>query len=183
MTVAVLVPVKAFAAAKVRLRPALTDPERAELARSMAEGVLRAANGLPTAVVCDDPDVAAWAEGQGASVVWTPARGLNLAVQEGVDHLAARGVSRVVVAHADLPLAVDVEPVLRFPGVTLVPDRRDDGTNVVCIPAGAGFTFSYGPGSFRRHLAEARRLGLPVRTLRGTALSWDVDVPGDLCYA
>jgi 2-phospho-L-lactate guanylyltransferase len=64
--------------------------------------------------------------------------------------------------------------------VTLVPDRRDDGTNVVSVPTDAGFAFSYGPGSFRRHAAEARRLGLPVRVLREPGLGWDVDIPDDL---
>ncbi len=44
-------------------------------------------------------------------------------------------------------------------GVTLVPDRRDDGTNVVCVPTRAGFRFPYGPGSFARHRAEARASG------------------------
>ena len=45
--------------------------------------------------------------------------------------------------------------------MTLVPDRRDDGTNVgACIPARAGFRFHYGPVSSPAHRAEARRLGL-----------------------
>jgi 2-phospho-L-lactate/phosphoenolpyruvate guanylyltransferase len=64
--------------------------------------------------------------------------------------------------------------------VTLVPDHRDNGTNVICVPAGAGFTFSYGPGSFARHGAEAHRLGLPLRVVREPSLSHDVDLPADL---
>lgn len=51
---AVLVPVKSFAAAKQRLGSALSDLERRELVRSMAERVLLAAAPLPVAVVCDD---------------------------------------------------------------------------------------------------------------------------------
>jgi 2-phospho-L-lactate guanylyltransferase len=178
--VAVLVPVKAFAAAKVRLAPAMAAAERAALARSMADHVLNAAHPLPVAVVCDDDDVAAWARGRDAIVIHEPGRGLNGAVEEGVSWLAARGVKQVVVAHADLPLARDLAWVARFPGVTLVPDRRDDGTNVACVPAGAGFAFAYGPGSFARHAAEARRLGLSLRVVREPSLGWDVDVPADL---
>ncbi|MBO0893955.1 MAG: hypothetical protein J2O39_06235, partial [Acidimicrobiales bacterium] len=49
----VLVPVKAFAHAKLRLAPALPPPEREALARRMGERVLAAAAPLPTAVVCD----------------------------------------------------------------------------------------------------------------------------------
>jgi 2-phospho-L-lactate guanylyltransferase len=178
--VAVLVPVKAFAEAKVRLATALGPAERAALARSMAAQVVAAARHLPVAVVCDDRGVAEWARARGVLVVWEPGRGLNGAVEAGVDQLARLGVEQVIVAHADLPLATDVTWVARFAGVTLVPDRANDGTNVACVPALAGFRFAYGPGSFARHRAEARRLGLPLRVVREASLGWDVDVPADL---
>jgi 2-phospho-L-lactate/phosphoenolpyruvate guanylyltransferase len=177
---AVLVPVKAFRRAKLRLAPALSAPERAALARDMATRVVSSAGGLPVAVVCDDPEVAAWARHLGASVIWEPGRGLNRAVQEGVSHLGAAGAGLVVVAAGDLPLASDLRWLTHFPGVTIVPDRRRDGTNVICVPPAAGFTFAYGPGSFDRHLQEARRIGLPIRVLHSSPLAWDVDVPDDL---
>lgn len=176
-------PVKAFRDAKVRLAPALPAAERAALARQMGERVIAAAHDLPVAVVCDDEEVAAWAAALGTRVIWTPARGLDRAVADGVEHLAAEGAHQVIVAHADLPLADDLTWVCDFGGATFVPDRRDDGTNVMCIPADSGFRFAYGPGSFRRHVAEATRLRLPIRITRGTHLSWDVDVPADLVYA
>ena len=178
--VAVLVPVKSFAEAKVRLAPALDPDERAALARAMAERVLAAAGRLPAAVVCDDREVADWARGLGVLVVWEPGRGLNGAVEAGVVQLRSLGVEKVVVAHADLPMASDLVWVADFDGVTLVPDRYDDGTNVMCVPADSGFRFSYGPGSFARHQAEAERLGLPVRVVHEPSLGWDVDVPTDL---
>src|SRR5207244_11280183 len=86
--VAVLVPVKAFDQAKVRLAPALGPRERARLARVMAEHVLAAAAPLPVAVVCDHDEVAAWARAMHAHVVCAPGAGLNAAVETGV---AARG--------------------------------------------------------------------------------------------
>jgi len=175
------VPVKAFADAKVRLAPALPAPERARLAEAMAGRVLAACGGLPAAVVCDDQGVADWAARHGALVVWAPGRGLNGAVETGVAWLARRGVQRVIVAHGDLPRAAGLAELDRADnGVTLVPDRRDDGTNVASIPAGAGFRFSYGPGSFVRHLDEATRLGLPATVRRDPLLAYDVDVPTDL---
>ena len=178
--VAVLVPVKAFDDAKVRLAPALGPAERSALARAMAERVVAAARHLPVAVVCDDRDVATWARALGVLVVWEPGRGLNGAVEAGVHRLAGFGVEQVVVAHADLPLADDLTWLADFDGVTLVPDRASDGTNVACVPTEAGFRFAYGPGSFARHQAEARRLGLAVRVVREPSLEWDVDVPDDL---
>ena len=179
-TRAVLVPIKAFHEAKGRLDRALTGPERADLARSMASRVLEAAAPLPVAVVCDDNDVADWARVRGARVVWEPGRGLNGAVEAGVDHLRAGGVVQVTVSHADLPMASGLATVGLGAGITLVPDRYGNGTNVIALPSDAGFRFSYGPGSFARHRAEAERLGLPVRILDLPDLAWDVDEPADL---
>jgi 2-phospho-L-lactate guanylyltransferase len=178
--VAVLLPVKAFRDAKVRLAAALDGPKRAALARDMATKVVRAAGNLPVSIVCDDDDVAEWAAGLGAEVIWRPGRGLNAAVTDGVEELAAAGYGQVIVAHADLPYALDLSWVADFDGITLVPDRRDDGTNVACVPARAGFSFSYGPGSFARHRLEAARLGVALRIEREVRLGWDVDEPGDL---
>jgi 2-phospho-L-lactate/phosphoenolpyruvate guanylyltransferase len=178
--VGVVVPVKAFTAAKLRLAPTLEPATRAELARTMAARVLRAARPLPVLVVCDDDEVRAWTERQGAEVLWTPGLGLNGAVEAGVTRLAGRGVERAIVAHADLPLATELAWLGGFDGVTLVPDRHLDGTNVACVPTGAGFRFAYGAGSFGSHRAEAARLGLAARLVPDTRLGWDVDVPADL---
>ena len=177
---AVVVPVKAFSQAKLRLSEVLEPATRTELARAMAARVLTAAPPLPAYVVCDDEEVRAWAERIGATPIWTPDLGLNGAVEAGVALLAAEGVDRVVVAHADLPLAADLAEIARFDGVTLVPDRHRDGTNVACVPARSGFAFAYGPGSFSRHRAEAARLGLVARIVADERLGWDVDTPGDL---
>lgn len=175
-----LVPVKAFRDAKGRLDAALNESERAALAAAMADRVVAAAFPLPVAVVCDDNEVAAWARSHGALVVWEPGRGLNGAVEAGVEHLAERGVIQVTVAHADLPRASDLPSVGAAPGVTLVPDRFGNGTNVIAIPADAGFRFSYGPGSFARHRVEAARTGLPVHILDRPDLAWDIDEPADV---
>jgi 2-phospho-L-lactate guanylyltransferase len=180
--VGVLIPVKAFHAAKVRLAPALDAAARAALARRMAEIVVRAAGDLHVAVVCDDGGVRDWATSAGAEVVWRPGRGLNGAVEDGVDHLAVAGYAQVIVAHADLPRATTLAWVAEFEGVTLVPDRFGDGTNVCCVPSTAGFRFSYGHRSFERHRAEAERLGLALRVVDDERLGWDVDLPRDLAY-
>lgn len=177
---AVLIPVKAFGEAKGRLHLALTGSQRAELALAMADRVLAAAAPLPVAVVCDDNDVAAWARARGALVVWEPGRGLNGAVEAGVERLALSGVEQVTVSHADLPRASSLASVGDAPGITLVPDRFGNGTNVIVVPSQIGFRFSYGPGSFARHQIEAERIGVPVRTLDRPDLAWDIDEPADV---
>ena len=177
---AVVLPVKAFAEAKGRLAPVLDPAARAELARSMASTVVAAAGPLPVIVVCDDDAVRSWAEALGLDVLWTPGVGLNGAVEAGVAHAAGLGHDRAIVAHADLPLATDLVWVGDFEGVTLVPDRHGDGTNVACVPTAAGFRFAYGGGSCARHEDEAHRLELPVRVVPDERLGWDVDRPADL---
>lgn len=176
----VLIPVKAFHQAKRRLGSALSDADRIELVRSMAAQVVAACAPLPVAVVCDDEQVARWASEVGATVMWEPGQGLNGAVRAGVDRLGRAGASWVTVAHGDLPRAQGLGELAPFDGVTLVPDRRDDGTNVLRLPTGIDFHFAYGPGSFRTHRAEATRLGLAVRVLREPNLAYDVDWPADV---
>jgi 2-phospho-L-lactate guanylyltransferase len=176
----VLIPVKAFHQAKRRLHRVLSEAERERLVRSMAAHVVAACTPLPVAVVCDDEEVADWATGQGAMVLWEPGQGLNGAVAAGVGRLAASGARWVTVAHGDLPRAHGLGTLPAFDGVTLVPDRRDDGTNVLRLPAPCDFRFAYGPGSFRAHRAEATRLGLAVRVVRDPDLAYDVDWPADV---
>lgn len=181
MAAAVVVPIKAFGAAKGRLAEVLDAPARATLARRMAARVLAAAEPLPVFVVTADDEVAEFARAGGADVVADPGGGLDRAVRAGVDHVAAAGFDEVVVAHADLPHAAGLAALTgAADACTLVPDRREDGTNVLVVPTGAGYAFAYGPGSFARHVREAERLGLAVRAVRDSRLGWDVDLPEDL---
>jgi 2-phospho-L-lactate/phosphoenolpyruvate guanylyltransferase len=173
----VLVPVKAFGAAKARLAPSLDEAARASLARSMADRVLDAAAPMTVYVACDDEAVATWATARGAVVVPTEGLDLNGSIARGIEVITAE---TVVIAHADLPFARSLTWLSDFPGATVVPDRRDDGTNVLCVPTDCGFTPVYGRGSFPRHLSQLLALGLDVRVARDPALQWDVDTPGDL---
>jgi 2-phospho-L-lactate guanylyltransferase len=175
----VVVPIRAFALGKARLADALDPAERAALARRLAERVLQAAAPLPVVVVSSDPDVRDWAVRQHATVLDDPGT-LDDAAAAGRDHFRAAGRSR---AHADLPDARGLDRLARDgarPVVALVPCHRDDGTPVLSVPTASEFHFAYGPGSFRRHAAEARRLGLGLRVVRDRDLAFDVDVPDDL---
>ncbi|MEP6658747.1 MAG: 2-phospho-L-lactate guanylyltransferase [Acidimicrobiales bacterium] len=180
MLVGVLVPVKAFADAKQRLGEVLPAADRERLARAMAARVVASAAPLGVWVVTDDDDVAVWAVEQGATPLRQERAGLNPAVTDAVAVLASAGVDRVIVAHGDLPFATDLAALAAGEGVTVVPDRHDDGSNVLVVPTNVGFRFAYGPGSFARHLMEAERLNLPTRVVRDPGLGWDVDRPDDL---
>ena len=181
-----IVPIKRFSNAKKRLAGILTADEREVLARSMAERVLMAANGLPVIVVTDDDEVAAWATSQGAAIVRDIDNGgLNGAVQSGVDAARTKGAESVIVIHADIPLAASLDRFARGPSgaATIVPDARYDGTNVLVLPADAEIEFSYGAGSFALHYGAILRAGLDVIVAPDHLLGADVDHPRDLSTA
>ncbi|MXW42045.1 MAG: 2-phospho-L-lactate guanylyltransferase [Acidimicrobiia bacterium] len=178
--VAVLIPVKSFTTAKHRLAPTLGTTEREDLARHMATHVVACAGSLPVAVVCDTPNVRSWAISIDTQVIWCPNTGLNNAVRCGVNQLRDAGYKRIIVAHGDLPLAGLLEPLGDWPGITLAPDHRNDGTNVIALPSDSDFQFQYGAGSFQRHLAEAQRTGCSLRVLRNPSFGLDIDIPEDL---
>ncbi|HWL41320.1 MAG TPA: 2-phospho-L-lactate guanylyltransferase [Ilumatobacter sp.] len=185
MRTATLVPVKAFGAAKGRLRGHLPDADRERLARWTADQVLTAALPYPVFVACDDESVADWATRRGASVAWGPGLGLNGAIDAAVAEIAAAGFDRVTITHADLPTPRGLAHLHHATprpasGVVIVPDRHGDGTNVLSRPTAITLPAQYGPGSFGRHLAAALATGAPVTVRHDPFLSVDIDTPADL---
>ena len=182
MNVAVLVPVKAFTEAKQRLADVLSPDDRRRLAQSLAEGVLAAASELPVFVVCDDSEVREWAEGHGASALWTAELGLNGAVDDGVRSITALGFDHVIVSHADLPLPSSLPDVARADTATFVPDTVRDGTNVMSFPLDRPIPAAYGSSSFDRHCSAARSIGLAVEVRADAHLALDIDNASDLAH-
>jgi 2-phospho-L-lactate guanylyltransferase len=180
---AVVIPIRGFEGGKSRLGTRLDPARRAELLRVMAENVVAAAGAMPVAVVSNAREVRRWAAALGLTVLDDPGT-LDLAAAAGLGWAGAAGFARVVVAHADLPLATSLAPMAvdgGRPVAMAVPCHRDDGTPVLSLPTAAtGFLFAYGPGSFRRHAAAARAAGLAFRVRRDRRLGRDVDAPEDL---
>lgn len=177
-----MVPVKGFAAAKGRLTSVLGDADRARLARWMATAVVKALAPIDVFVACDDETVRDWATGLGAGVIWGPGLGLNGAIDDGTATLCASGYDHVMISHADLPRPASLASVPRSGTVTLVPDRRRDGTNVMAFPLSDRVEAAYGPGSFRRHLDAARRTAHTVEVRVDPDLSLDIDTHDDLLH-
>lgn len=179
METAALVPIKGFHAAKARLAPVLSEPDRERLARWMATRVIDALRPTPTFVACDDEQVAEWADQLGAGVLWGPGLGLNGAIDVGVDTLAGKGVDHVIIAHGDLPRPGPLATVAAADTVVIVPDRRRDGTNVLARPTGIAMPAAYGAASFDRHLSAALSSGARVRVRADPLLSIDIDTIDD----
>ena len=178
----VVVPVRAFSAAKARLATRLDPPARAALAQRLAENVVRAVQPFPLVIVSSAPEVRAWADARSISCLDDPGT-LDAAADTGRAWAAASGLARVVVAHADLPFARSLATVAEGGAgaiANIVACHRNDGTPVLSVPVAAPFQFCYGPGSFVRHVDEAERCGLAVRVVHDPDLAFDVDVPEDL---
>lgn len=177
-----LIPVKAFAAAKGRLRGHISDDARERLARWTADRVVAAAAPLAVFVACDDEGVAEWAVSRGATVAWGPGLGLNGAIDAAVLDVAAAGFTRVTIVHADLPEPRGLTGVGRGAPIVIVPDRHGDGTNVLSRPTHLTLPAQYGAGSFARHLAAALASGAPVTVRHDPYLSIDIDTAADLAH-
>ncbi len=178
----VVIPVRSFARGKSRLAGALGVDAHDAFVRDLAQRAVTAAGSRPTAVVTSAPEVVAWARALGVEIV-PDAGSLDAAADAGRAWAAARGCTRVVVLHADLPDVESLDVVARdgaTPVAVIVPCHRGDGTPVLSIPTDAPFAFAYGPGSFARHCATAERAGLSVRVVRDPSLQFDVDGPDDL---
>lgn len=182
----VIIPVKPPAGAKTRLAGALSASQREELVRAMLAHVVGEVRGSakvdrvlilgPSRLGLPD-DVPLLAD---------PGTGLNPALQSALPQVKA---DRMIVLHADLPgiTSAEIDLLADAPeGVIAIgPDRHGKGTNALSLPLPRAkhFTFAFGPDSYAKHLAEAERLGIEIRTIRSAGLERDVDEPEDLADA
>jgi 2-phospho-L-lactate guanylyltransferase len=182
-----VIPVRSFTRGKSRLAGAFgsglsAGADHEAFVRGLADRAADAAGDRPTAVVTSAPEVVAWARSRNLFVV-ADRGSLDAAAGAGRAWAADEGCARVVVVHADLPDIVSLDSVAgdgSEPVAVIVPCHRGDGTPVLSVPVAALFAFSYGPGSFDRHCATARRAGLELRIVHDDALGFDVDGPDDL---
>ena len=190
MTTWAVIPVKHLRESKRRLAHLLTPDERADLILSFLDNMLATLNETPgidrTLVVTGDPVVSTLAGKYGAELLieFEPA-GLNAAVSIGVTRATAQGASAVLILPADLPFASveNIEEALRSlytlpsPLMAIAGDGEEEGTNALLLAPPDGFTFRYGPGSFRAHLAEGsdRTVGI----IDASGLRFDLDTESD----
>jgi 2-phospho-L-lactate guanylyltransferase len=155
---------------------------RRALALAMFADVLSACVEIgSTVVVTEDAEGQALAREASAAVCEDPGEGLGSAVAAG---LAACDPGPVLVVNADLPAVVpeDLRELLAATpsgGVALV-EATDGTTNALSLPSPQAFAPLYGPGSARRFLAHARRLGLPAVGVAVPGIRDDVDTVADL---
>jgi 2-phospho-L-lactate guanylyltransferase len=193
-----IIPVKRLQESKRRLQHLLSAEERADLICHFLDNLLDVLDAAPginrTLVVTADAAVMALAARRGAEVLIEQASGgLNAAVAQGTAHAARHGATAVLILPADLPFArvEDIEGMLRpltaDPEATpvarsliaLTGDEAEEGTNALLLAPPGAFTFHYGPGSFRAHLAEAVERGRSTYLVNAPGLRFDLDTESD----
>ncbi len=67
------------------------------------------------------------------------------------------------------------------PGCAIVicSDEDGDGTNALLVDAMPDFAFRFGPGSFKKHIQEARKRGMMVHVIAAPGLGFDIDSEDD----
>ncbi len=176
--VLIAIPLKAFTAAKGRLAALLERDARTDLARATAAHVVGVGSsiGVDVAVVTDDDDVSAWADGLGVPVIADPGTGLDDAAKAAMGHADGSWC----ILHGDLPLLTpsELESALSNvgPGNAVLGPSRDGGTNV--LAASEPIEPAYGRSSFTRHLRATAHLRRHIVVTPGTVV--DIDGPDDL---
>lgn len=192
----VILPAKAFAQAKTRLRSQLSDQARRALARELFLRALHVSLQCPsvsaTYVVTNGDEVAQLMERtdtqKRATVFRDPQPGASLAtlMDWALQQATQRGAARALILMADLPKLEprDLEAVcaaLDQHDCVLVPDRRGRSTNALGLrlPFAGSTAFGHAE-SFAQHQVEARRLGLRLSVLENERIGHDLDLPEDL---
>lgn len=190
-----LVPVKTFKIAKQRLSAMLADTDREALSRTMLTDVLGVLTRHPdmerVAVCTDDPAVQGLAAKFDIRLMPESelgCSGLNPVVNAAARVLEREGVRELMVVHGDLPMLgadeltrmIDAHRNVTTPAVTLVPDSRRDGTNLMAWNPASAFRTCYGAASFRKHCEQARELGMAANVCLLPAAALDIDEPDDL---
>lgn len=187
-----LLPVKAPALSKQRLKGVLTPQEREALMRAMLRDVLEAladVTGLEGVLVATrSADVGRIALEFSAEIfAETSGADQSQSVMEAIDYLIRRHHAQtVLVLPGDVPriAASDVNELLeQHKHVTLVPDAKGVGTNAVLASPPDAISFQFGKDSFQRHLASANAAGLSPLILPNEHFAHDIDEPSDLVRA
>jgi 2-phospho-L-lactate guanylyltransferase len=186
---------KAFGAAKTRLRACLSDDARRRLARTMFENVLHAArrcrevDRVCVVTHCDEVAALTGAAGGCALRDPSPDMGLGALMDWALEHVANLGVARAVILMSDLPRveARDITELCKLldkHDCVIVPDRRGQSTNAFALRLPWPCATAFGrPDSYLAHSSQASARGLNSRELSCERLAHDVDIIEDLEYS
>lgn len=190
--VSAVIPVKKLTLAKERLAAVLTEAERRRLVLAFLRFELdllrRIARIGEVIVVTSDAEVCRVAGEFGARIIAERVcLGYSAAVNLAAEMLARDSREAMMVLPCDLPFMTEAEVeqlLAAHPhgnrAMTIVPDQMSLGTNALLCTPPTVMPFSFGPGSFRRHVRQAHERGIMVRIRKLAGIGLDIDTPMDL---
>lgn len=188
---ALLLPVKDLTNAKQRLAPLLSPAERRALAHAMLADTVQTLRAVRRAdkifvVTNYAPAIEIASENAWQVLLEHQQVSESASVDAASRECAQLGVTALLRLPLDLPLiqSSDVDELLSIdcaaPAAIIVPSRDGTGTNALLRIPATLFPSHFGPGSYAKHCAEARRSGAQLIELRNPRLEMDVDDPSDL---
>ena len=191
MTLWAILPVKPLRSGKSRLSKVLSEEERAALNQNLLQNSLKVLASLELIdtilVVSRDPAVLTIARDYGAKTVLENGNPeLNTALKRASLVAQTYLAQEIMVIPADLPLLCkeDLTTFLSHSGkppeILIAPDRRKDGTNCLYLNPAGLIQFSYGPGSFQKHIELGKKVNAHTEIIEMESLGLDLDLPEDL---
>jgi 2-phospho-L-lactate guanylyltransferase len=191
MSLWAIVPVKPLRRGKSRLSGVLSEEERTFLNFNMLASTLRTLAQVKeidsVLVISRDPGALALARDFNARTVHEDSNSdLNIAIKRATVVALFYGVESLLILPADLPLLTPeavgtlIQHKHNPPVMVIAPDRRKDGTNALLTNPAGLIDYSYGPGSFEKHVEQARRYHSRVEVCDIPEIALDLDIPEDL---
>ncbi len=186
-----IVPVKPFIRAKSRLAAVLSAEQRKMLAEKMFRHSLEVLHDQKQiagiSVLSRDTTAMMIARQYGAHTIQQGGiPSLNASLSRASQFLQLEWWGGLLLLPADLPLVTrkDIQEICyagRYLMTAVIsPDRNEDDTNALLVKPTTLFPFSFGPGSFQRHIELARSTGATVQIYRSKRIELDIDTPTDL---
>lgn len=185
-----IVPLNVLKKSKARLSRHLNAVQREQLTVAMLKDVLSALRETrrvhSVLVVTADKTAREITKNFGATFLWEgKRRGLNKGVSLALKKVQSEGAKAVLVLHCDLPFlkSREIDKFLNQAeghAIAITPSKDGSGTNALFLKPPQAIRPVFGKNSFRRHLALAKKRGLPYKVMRFRGMSFDIDNPRDL---
>lgn len=191
MSLWVIVPVKPLRRSKSKLTNVLSEDERTLLNFQMYENTLKVLKEIKiphqVLVVSKDSSVLSVARNYNAKTLQEDGEsGLNLALKKAIQVIKAYNAQSILILPADLPFInkEDLEGVMNFHPdgsfMLISPDRKLIGTNLLFMSPPELIDFSFGLGSFERHVRQAQLQNAIIEVRKFSGSDLDIDSPEDL---
>ena len=184
-----VVALKTLAQSKQRLSAVLSDEQRCDLVKAMAQDALSCLLWHPEIdtvhAVCGE----GWVRSdfpEGALVMWEEGESREGGLIAAYEMVAAKtAAERLLFIHADLPFLGQEDISAMIAGslddhAVLSPDLSETGTNAVLRWRHQSLPLCFGEDSFARHQQAAKATGTRWRVVRAHGVARDVDEPEDL---